>query len=33
MAQVWSRLAEEIAASGRHMPDDGTAQGVDGRHR
>jgi hypothetical protein len=33
MAQVWSRLAEEIAASGRDMPDDGTAQGVDGRHR
>jgi hypothetical protein len=29
MAQVWSRLAEDIAASGRERPDDGSVRGID----
>jgi hypothetical protein len=33
MAQVWSRLAEDIATSGRERPDDGTVRGIDGGPR
>jgi hypothetical protein len=29
MAQVWSRLAEDITASGRELPDKGSARGID----
>jgi len=29
MAQVWSRLAEDIATSGRERPDDGPVRGID----
>jgi hypothetical protein len=29
MAQVWSRLAEDITASGRERPDDGPVRGID----
>jgi hypothetical protein len=29
MAQVWSRLAADIAASGRELPEDGPARGID----
>jgi hypothetical protein len=29
MAQVWSRLAADIAASGRELPDEGPARGID----
>jgi hypothetical protein len=29
MAQVWSRLAEDISASGREHTDDGAVRGID----
>lgn len=33
MAQVWSRLAEDIIASGREVADDGSAHRGDSRNR
>ncbi len=32
MALVWSRLAAEIAASGRELPDDGPVRSTDSGH-
>jgi hypothetical protein len=33
MAQVWSRLAEDITASGQELPDDSTPRGIDSGRR